>query len=312
MKHDTLSPLAFTLCALVAFTAAPAWAQDSDDDDDDTIELEPDGLDDVNIDPESDRENPDLLPDFDAKPPKKTEPTADLEPDYPREVVARPLILHAGMTQVTFDTLSNVDDFFVTSLLEARHSVNPRVQIGLGYNPGAVDGDGFTPGKAFSVEARYLITDWLVAQAKIPVFVDPFSLGVTVGAPMKFRFGDKLAFILGQDLISVKLVRFVAAVEDPLFNDGQVAADDVNTTLDAGELRFLGGVIYQYSPELAITAESGILAKDFSNTDAGVPLLATLTYASSSKLDLGARVGFRNLDDATGTFGATILVAVRL
>ncbi len=336
MKLETIGPV-LTLAAALA--CAPAWAQAgdpaasasaasaaTDDDDDDSgeeVELEPDEIDpdefepeDIDAlpedNPEGSGENPNLIPEFGEERPvaKKVVPIGDLP--YPKELALRPLVLKAGMSQVSFDLLTNVDDFFVTGLAEARYGATHELQIALAYGIGAVSSDGFTAGKALSIEAQYAIAPWIAAQLEIPFLLDPFSLGLTIGAPMKFRFGQRLAFTLGQDLLNFKIKRFVPIVGDPLANQALADQDAVNTELDDGELRLLGGVIYQYSPELALFGEIGILAQDFGLTDAGVPLLVTVTYSSTYQLDLGARIGFRNLDNASENFGATLLVAYRM
>ncbi|MCG8417073.1 MAG: hypothetical protein MJE77_03905 [Proteobacteria bacterium] len=304
--------------ALARAQSQPQSPSSDQPDDDDRVELEPDddytpNRNQLDI-PRGAAENPDELPEFGQTRRGQTgaRAIAMTRTDYPRELVHRPIVLAPGMSQITLDVLADADDVFVTGLLQARYGVNQDIQLGLGYAPGAVGRDGFTSGKAVSIDVHYAIASWIAIQLELPFLLDPFAMGVTVGAPVKFRAGQKLAFIAGRDLFNARIERLFPDIGDPIGNAELVRQNRVNTALPAGELRFLGGVIYQINPELAVLGEIGILAKDFGLNNAGVPLLATVTYSSATNLDVGARIGFRDLSQDSGGFGATVVVAVRL
>ncbi|MEM9489779.1 MAG: hypothetical protein AAGC55_11575 [Myxococcota bacterium] len=322
MRHVTTALAIAAMCAALPPTAVWAQPDDSDDgsdDGDEEVEFAPDEIgDEFDVGsmkdpaPEGSEENPDAPPEFGERRDDGTRALRRVRTGYPIEEALRPITLAEGMSEITIDVLSNVDAYFSTALIEARYGITRQAQLGLGYGPGAVDSDGFTAGKAVSIDVHYLLADWLAVQVELPILLDPFSMGLTLGAPLRFRFGERFALIGGHDLVHIALRRFVPAVGDPLFNEAQVAIDEVDTILDSGELRLLGGAIYQLKPNLALLAELGLLARDFAITDAGVPLLATLTYSVSNKFDLGARIGFRDLGDADETFGATLQLALRI
>jgi hypothetical protein len=237
------------------------------------------------------------------------------------ELTLRPLTLDAGMAEVRLELPVFVDAFRARAVLRADYGINDQIQLGLTYGAGGyssqeeVDGGtvGFVAGKAASIDFRYRITDWIAGQASLPMLFDPFSMGFTLGAPFKFSFFEgKLALFGGHDLVSFRVLRFVPMAGDPFFNQYEVDQDASGTPRARGELRFLGGVIYQHQPNLAITGEMGVLARNFGITDAGVPLLVTLTHSSTEKMDLGVRIGFDNLDDAKKNFGLTLFAAMRI
>mgnify|MGYP000373177365 CR=1 FL=1 len=66
-----------------------------------------------------------------------------------------------------------------------------------GYAIGGLYDDGkVTPaktrwntGKAVEINFQFLVTDWVAPRIAIPMYVDPFTIGMTLGAPVKFRFG---------------------------------------------------------------------------------------------------------------------------
>lgn len=317
MKLSAIAVAAFVVAA--SATAAEAQDQDEEEEvelegeDDGEMELEPDQLPEPRPPgevPDGAVENPNALPEFDARRNDGTKsPVSD---EYPLEVQRRPLTLHAGMSQVALDVPVNFSPTVAVAILHARYGATREIEVGLDYAVGSLSSDEYTTGKAVSVEARYRVFDWLSAQLAIPLYLDPFAMGVTLGVPMKFRFGDKLALFGGHELLNVRIVKFVPLTGDPVGNEALVAADAVDTVLDRGELRFLGGAIYQSSPQLALIGEGGILGRDFGITDAGVVLRASLVYALSNRFDVTGRVGFDNLDNAGDTFGVDLVLTLRI
>ena len=300
-----------------------AWADDDDDDDDgELFELEGDDDDDDDDDPNSTTvemgegplgagENPDAVPEFGVvkKGPGKSRKIIG----YPVQVALRPLALIEGMFEFTATLPGYVESTQLQTHVTAAYGITNRVQIGVGYGPGTANtDDGFTVGKAFNIEGRYLIFDWLAAQLSVPMYADPFAIGTTIGAPMRFLLGDKAAIVFGQDLLNIRIFRIFPSVFDALGNDAMIAAESTGQILSRGELRLIGGVVYQLKPNLAIMGESGVVAFDFALTDSGVPLRVKLTYSPKDFVDLSARMGFDNLDEANKTFGLTLNAAVRL
>jgi hypothetical protein len=323
---------ALILAAALAATAAPAVAQPDDDPfAGDEVELEPEPA--VDGDDE-DTSTEDLFADEDPDAPAGSDENPDAprlpgeEPRgdggevtgrvtgtgaYPIEVVKRPITLFGTMSEVSLDLPVHVDPFLLTGLLEADYGVTDRIQIGLRYGAGALTEDGFEEGKSFDVHAFYLLQDWVALQLSIPILVDPFALGVTLGAPLKFRFfDDQLALTFGRDLLSIAIIDFVPEVDNPALTAGLVALDETGTVLPAGALRFIGGATYQWKPNLALTGELGLIAQDFSSSDGIYPLQGIVTYSSSNKIDLGARAGFSDLGAGTEGLFVAVFAALRL
>lgn len=232
---------------------------------------------------------------------------------YPIEVASRPITLFGTMSEVSLDIPVGFDPFIATALLEADYGVTDRIQIGLRYGAGAIDDDGFEAGKSFDIHGFYLIEDWVAAQLSIPVLVDPFALGVTLGVPMKFRFfDDQLALTFGRDLVSIAIIDFVPEIDNPTLTADLIALEQTGTVLPDGALRFIGGATYQWKPHIALTGEFGLIAQDFSDSDTIYPLQGILTYSKSNSIDLGARAGFTNLDSGTGGLFAAVFASLRI
>jgi hypothetical protein len=308
------------LALLSLFAAAPALAQPELDDDfddplaGDEVELADDDLfssydDDA---PAGAEENPDA-------PRRRAGADAELaaaadRAAYPLELAARPLALPAGMSEVALDLPVHVDPFVGAGLLRGSYGVDTRIQAGLRYGLGAFDEDGFTAGKTVALDGLYVLRDFVAVQVSIPVLLDPLAAGLTIGAPMKFRF-DGWALTFGRDLLNFKLRRFMPVVENALATDALAELHRVGTILPDRDLRLLGGVIYQLRPNLALTGETGIIVPNFFGGDptqnSGVPLQATLTHSSSNTLDLGARIGFGDLNE-TASFAVSLVAALRI
>jgi hypothetical protein len=279
----------------------------------DEVTLEPDTPDPDGL-PSGARENPDA-PIFVGekkivvkKAPKK------VAAGYPLEVVDRPLTLYRNMAQVAIDYPINVDPFIASGTISGQFGVTNEAELGLRYGFGAMDSVGFLEGKVFAVEFGYSFNNWASVRVSVPVLVDPFAMGVRIGAPLRFKVMDKLALVGGHDLISFKLVTFVPEVTSPTATAALVALDESNTVLPRGEFRFLGGVIYQHSKKLAFMAEIGVIAPDFGLDDQPVPLHigAMLSGPFKAGVDYGLRIGFGNLDEAKNTFGVTLFAALRI
>lgn len=254
-------------------------------------------------------ENPDAPKEFGSVEEKK----APVRVGYPRELVLRPLTLDAGMTEVSLDVPALLSPARVKGQLGVAYGINNQIQLGLLYGPGALrDPDGFVAGKAVGIDVRYLVTDFLSVQAALPILINPFAMGVTLGAPMKFEFWDKLAFVFGQDLLTANVVSFAPVVGDPLETQRQIELDESGTTGPRGEVRVLGGVMYQMDPDLAFMGELGLVYPDFGREKTMVPMWLALMYSPGAKVDLGLRAGFESLSQAKDYFGVRLFVAVRI
>jgi hypothetical protein len=245
---------------------------------------------------------------------------------YPAELVWRPLTLVGGMAQarldagfggltekIAYEIPGNDEVVRAGGVLRVDYGITDKVQLGLHYGGGVLDEEGnYQAGKTVALEAVYRFTDWAAAQVAVPVLLDPFSAAVTLGAPLKFRFG-KLALFGGRDLITFRVGDYVPFTTDALATERAVAAKEGSgTILPDGDITVKGGAMYQLSPQVAVAGTIGVVAADFSITPAGAPLVVELTYASSAKLDFGANAGFYDLAQADTSAGVGVFVALRI
>jgi len=250
---------------------------------------------------------------------KKAGPEPGTRGPYPIELAARPITLNSGMSEVSLEIPTNLHPFFTAGTLRGSYGVNDKIEISLRYGLGALGSpneddqdDGFKEGKAVGIEAVYLVNKYIGVQVAVPLLLDPVAFGLSLGAPIKWQPFDQLAFVFGRDLVNIKIKRFVPSVDNAAVDAALVAADESNTLEDDGSIKLLLGVIYQSSPKVSVLGETGFVATDFGTTDAGFPLRVSFMYSSTNKLDLGARIGFTNLDQATDHFGLTVFCALRL
>lgn len=251
---------------------------------------------------------------------------------YPMSVTQRPLTLAGGMAQLRYSAgIGGLTDkrayhkreddevfFRAGGTLTAEYGVTSRIQLGLHYGTGTfgkyndADDNAYETGKAVAIEVHYLLTDFAAVQLEIPMLLDPFEIGVTLGIPLKFRFGDKLAIFAGEDFITFRFTDMVPFVDDAVSN--AAAEDSISRSgdQDDGDITVKGGVIYQLSPQLAFKGTIGIVAADFAETDAGAPLFGELIYVMSPKIDLAGRVGFANLAEPDTTFNLGVGIALRI
>jgi hypothetical protein len=236
---------------------------------------------------------------------------------YPIEEVLRPITLPAATFEIGADLRANIDPV-IGATLRARYGITRQAQIGLRYGVGAAfDPDGeegmtFKTGKAISIDASYLVFDWIAAQVSVPIYLDPFAIGLVLGAPVKFRFGDKLALFALQDAVDIKLDGFVPSVTDESKNVANATALDTNTTTSDGVLRFSGGAIVQLKPDLAVIGYLAAELPDFRSQDLSYPLEVAVQHSFSSQLDVAGRIGFDDLGNAGDTFGVRLSAQLRI
>lgn len=260
-------------------------------------------------------ENPDAPKDIgsvDTAPKAEAKASALTKATYPQELAHRPITLVRNMALVRLDVPVNVDPFSAGPVLTAGYGITDKAELTLRYNGGALTEDDYITGKAVGLDFVYELTSWIAVQAGIPMYMDPFAMGLTLGAPMKFRLGDKVALEGGRDFFKVKLAKFVPELESAAANEALVALENVGTTLPAGSLRFVGDVTYQKSAKLALLASFGLIANDFGTTDAVWPLDLGVSFSPSRKLDLGGHLGMADLTDNVDTLYVSLFVGYRL
>jgi hypothetical protein len=244
---------------------------------------------------------------------------------YPQVLAMRPVTLASGMARLSYfgglggltekrAYKARTDRGFARfgGVLAAAYGVSDQLELELSYGTGTASEAGYAVGKAVAVGARYRVTRFWAAQVEIPMLLNPFHLALTLGAPMHLRATDKLTFVVGEDLFTVRLTGMVPFVEDAVSNQAAVDALDIGTALDHGDITIKGGPIYQFSPTVAFRGTFGVIGADFSNIDMGLVLWGDLWYALTPRADLTVRAGFANLAEASDTATLAAGVAVRL
>jgi hypothetical protein len=245
---------------------------------------------------------------------------------YPIEEVLRPITLPANMSEVSLAPHAQVSPYTGSDALRARYGITRQAQLGLTYvlggiynDPGTVsDKTGFHPGKAVGLDVTVLLQDWIGVKVGVPVYIDPVAVGLTLGAPMKFRFGEKLAIGGLDDLVNISLYRFHPSFYQEAMNALGATNFENNTTQSRGSMRFSGFAVYQQSPKLALIGRLGVVMEDFATTrgDSGYGGISTfiragIQYTVRKYLDLGASLGFDDLARA-GSFSPQLYGAVRI
>lgn len=245
---------------------------------------------------------------------------------YPMEEALRPITLPANMSEVSLAPHVSVSPYAGADALRARYGITRQVQLGLTYvlggiynDPGTVsDKTGFHPGKAVGLDVTVLLQDWIGVKVGVPVYIDPVAVGLTLGAPMKFMFGDKLALGGFDDLVNVSLYRFHPSFYQEVVNAQGASNFENNTTQSRGSLRFSAFGNYQQSTKLALIGRIGVVMEDFATTrgNSGYGGISTfiragIQYTVRTYLDLGASLGFDDLARA-GSFSPQLFGAVRI
>lgn len=270
------------------------------------------------VDMEGTDENPELPAEFDAPPPIVTPAVKKVvDKGYPVAEVARPLTLHRFQTEIGLDTRNVVSPFVNGFTLRGRFGITPKVQASLAYNIGGIYDDGsgstrFNTGKAVAIGATVQLQSWLAASISLPMYLEPFAASLTLGAPMKFRFGERFALTLAEDVLDVRLTEFVPSLVDESANETQAGRIGTNTTTNKGNLRFGGAAVYQYKPDLALVGRLAISFIDFKSIDIGYLLKAGAQLSVRKNVDVAALLGFDDLEEADKTFGLTLSAQVRL
>ncbi|MCX5748019.1 MAG: hypothetical protein NT062_36620, partial [Proteobacteria bacterium] len=200
---------------------------------------------------------------------------------YPMEEVLRPITLPANMSEVSLGAhavLGAGDSLYAgTGALRARYGITREVQLGLTYVVGGIFHEPaldpsksdikFKPGKAVGLDMTVLVQNWIGVKVGVPIYIDPVAVGIDLGAPIKFQFGDKLAIGGLDDLLSIKVSKFAPSFYAEDFNQAQafLINSKTNTGTSRGALRFSAYGVYQSSPKLAILGRFGLNIEDFAS-----------------------------------------------
>ena len=240
---------------------------------------------------------------------------------YPVTEVLRPLTLPDFTSEIRVDALfyplSPLDAEFG---LRARYGITRQVQLGLGYGIGGFYNDGkrdkvrFNTGKAISLDVSYLATDWIAPRIAIPMYVDPFAIGLVLGAPVKFRFGDRLAIVGFEDVVAFKLQddKFLPDLRREKANEAAVDQLTSGTIQSDGFFRLDGGVLYQLAPDLVVSGRFGVTFDDFTSADAATSLRGLVQFTPVRTLDLIGEAGWDRLDENGGSLHLSAALAVRI
>jgi hypothetical protein len=247
---------------------------------------------------------------------------------YPTEEVLRPITLPENMSEVSIDLHAAVSPYTGAGVIRGRFGITRQVQIGLTYLAGGIYNDSkfgasltdktkFHAGKAVGPDVTVLATNWLGVRVGIPIYVDPVAVGLTLGAPLKFTFFDKLSISGLEDVVNIKIAKFMPNLYYQSTNAAYAAAEDTNTKQQAGYLNFAGTAAYQYDPKTAFLLHAGVRLDDFSSnkTDAGggqtTFLRVGVERTVKTFFDVGASLGFDDLAHG-GTFGPQVWAGVRI
>jgi hypothetical protein len=262
-------------------------------------------------------ENPDAPLEFDAPPPPVPAAVVARVKGYPLEEVRRPITLPRFMTEVALDLRNTFSPFVNGNALRARFGINRKAQIGLTYNIGGLYDDGrgktsFNTGKAVGINGTYAIKEWIAAQVSVPMYLEPFAASVTLGAPMKVQINEQYAIVAGEDIIDIRLSKFVPSLSNEAANEVNVGYVNTNTRTDKGNFRFSGAGIFQYKKNLAFTGRIAITLIDFATLDIGYLLKVGGQLTVRKSLDLSATLGVDDLEEAKRTFGLSLAAAFRI
>ncbi|MEZ4402689.1 MAG: hypothetical protein R3B06_21895 [Kofleriaceae bacterium] len=312
----------FVFASLLGLVAAPAAAQVIPDDSDggagSEIELDDDPP--PATDAGDTDENPDA-PRLIGEP----DPAAPIAPSaratgYPVNEVLRPLTLPDFTSELRLDAATYPSPFDLEVAFRARYGITRQAQIGVGYGIGGLYNDGkrgktsWNTGKAVEINFTFLAQDWVAPRIAVPMYVDPFAIGLVLGAPVKFRFGDRFALVGFEEVVGFKFQgkKFLPTIDSERTNEVLVDALGDNTISPDGYLRFDFGAVYQLEPDLALTGRFGFTMSDFSTRDAASALRVQLQWTPRRRVDLIGVTGFDRLDEAGNSFHLTAALAVRI
>jgi hypothetical protein len=247
----------------------------------------------------------------------KAEPTRK---DYPIEETLRPITLPALMSEAGLDVRNYIKPYDGNTALRGRFGITKQIQIGLTYNIGGFFDDAdmssnkikFNTGKSIGLDVTYGIFSWLAVRVALPIYLSPFAMGATIGAPLKFHIGDRFAFGGGAEFISFKIHNFVPSLTDERNNDVNAAFVDSGTKTSNGNLLFSGFAMFQWKRNIAVGGDFGLLYDDFNDINTPFSLRALAQYSTSNKLDFGGAFGFGDVSNWRDTVLLNLYAQLRI
>jgi hypothetical protein len=251
---------------------------------------------------------------------------------YPIELALRPITLFQNLTEVSISPHFDSSPFIASDAVHARYGITRQLQIGVTYvyagvwNRNIIDSGesssyGFHSGKAFGVDATYLLQDWIGVTVGVPFYISPLAVALQIGVPLKFTFGDKFALGGMDDLLVINLDKFAPSFYQEFYNAAAASAQSTNTEQSRGHLRFSAYGIYQYMPRFAWIGRIGIdsdlgtggggAAGTTSNGGEQTFIKAGFSWTPKNFLDFGAQIGFDDLS-TSGSFGLQLFLALRI
>lgn len=239
---------------------------------------------------------------------------------YPGRDVDRPVNLPAGVGEVAIE-LGAIAQPELGAMLRLRYGITTRVQFGLIYGGASAydkpDIDGGTsfqiePGKSVGAEFQVLLVDGVAVRATVPMYLDPFAIGMSIGAPLHVKLGKRFALIGMDDVVSFRISKFLPSLRSERINTVLATAVDQNGIVPDGMIRLVPGLIYQVDDKLSVGGTFGLLLFEFGDAPTGVELKGRLLYNLGKRLDVWGSAGFDNLDDAGNSVGVQAGVALRL
>ncbi len=260
-------------------------------------------------------------------------PTVKKPSGYPIEEVLRPITLPRNTSEISLAPHLQASPFLANDAIHARYGITSRVQVGITYayfgaydrsavNPALSSKVGVHSGKAFGLDVTVLLQDWIAVRVGVPFYVNPTAFGLQLGVPMKFTFGDKFAVGGLDDLLTLRLSKFVPSFYQELYNAQAAHNETTGTQQSNGHLRFSFYGEYQQSTKLALLGRVGI-DSDLgaasggggagTNSAAGTAtfIRAGLQYSPRHWFDIGGSLGWDSLA-TLGTFGPQLTLALRI
>jgi hypothetical protein len=222
------------------------------------------------------------------------------------------------MSEVAIELRSTLSPFVSNATLRARYGITRQWQIGLHYNGGGFFEDpvsgksGYNVGKAAGLDVTYQVQHYVGVTFGVPIYLDPVATAIAVGVPLHFRFGPKYAVGGLDDLLDIRVTKFVPSFYSE--EENEVGANNIRTKTitPKGNLRFAGWGMYQHKPNLAFYGRLGVTAVDYSSLNLLYVMRAGLSYSPKRFLDLGASIGFDDLALPGRTFGIEASLAFRI
>ena len=252
---------------------------------------------------------------------------------YPIQEVLRPITLPQNTSEISIAPHFQASPFFANDAIHARYGVTSKVQIGITYayfgaynrnviNTAASSKVGVHSGKAFGIDVTVLLQDWIAVRVGVPFYVNPTAFALQLGAPIKFRFGDKFAVGGLDDLLTLRLSKFAPSFYQEVYNAQAAKNETTNTQQSNGHLRFSFYGEYQQSEKLALLGRIGV-DSDLGATSGGggagtnsaagtkTFIRAGLQYSPRQWFDIGGSIGWDDLS-TLGTFGPQLSLALRI